>query len=202
MCASISNKNFNYKPAKSFITQNHLLILWKKKHREKICNTGNFISARMWPPCSTPTKFCSLSESNILAKKYTICFDTIYRQEVISKFVRHENAYEELHSTTEHFRKAKAFLGITLGEIILLFHPVHLELWNNACKCYLPKDKGLPYQSHRGTPEVLQQKSSRRCSSQCLGTCILRDGRPSTFGSKSLKGTVKYLPLRRLLYPS
>ena len=25
---------------KSFITQNHLLILWKKKHREKICNTG------------------------------------------------------------------------------------------------------------------------------------------------------------------
>ena len=40
MCASINNKNCNYKPAKSFITQNHPLILWKKKHREKICNTG------------------------------------------------------------------------------------------------------------------------------------------------------------------
>ena len=39
MCASISNKNCNYKPAKSFITQNHLLILWKK-HREKIHNAG------------------------------------------------------------------------------------------------------------------------------------------------------------------
>ena len=34
MCASISNKNNNYKPGKSFSTQNHLLILWKK-HREK-----------------------------------------------------------------------------------------------------------------------------------------------------------------------
>ena len=30
MCASINNKNCNYKPAKSFIVQNHLLILWKK----------------------------------------------------------------------------------------------------------------------------------------------------------------------------
>ena len=30
MCASINNKNCNYKPAKSFITQNHLLILWKQ----------------------------------------------------------------------------------------------------------------------------------------------------------------------------
>ena len=30
MCASINNKNFDYKPAKSFITKNHLLILWKK----------------------------------------------------------------------------------------------------------------------------------------------------------------------------
>ena len=36
---SINNKNCNYKPGKSFITQNHLLILWKK-HREKIYNTG------------------------------------------------------------------------------------------------------------------------------------------------------------------
>ena len=40
MCASINNNNCNYKPAKSFITQNYPLILWKKKHREKICNTG------------------------------------------------------------------------------------------------------------------------------------------------------------------
>ena len=40
MCASINNKNHNYKPGKSFITENHLLILWKKKHREKGCNTG------------------------------------------------------------------------------------------------------------------------------------------------------------------
>ena len=39
MCASINNKNHNYKLGKSFITQNHLLMLWKK-HREKGCNTG------------------------------------------------------------------------------------------------------------------------------------------------------------------
>ena len=30
MCAYINNKNHNYKPEKSFSTQNHLLILWKK----------------------------------------------------------------------------------------------------------------------------------------------------------------------------
>ena len=30
MCTSINNKNCNYKPGKSFITQNHLLVLWKK----------------------------------------------------------------------------------------------------------------------------------------------------------------------------
>ena len=30
MCASINNKKHNNKPGKSFSTQNHLLILWKK----------------------------------------------------------------------------------------------------------------------------------------------------------------------------
>ena len=40
VCASINNKNHNYKPGKSLITQNYLLILWKKKHREKGRNTG------------------------------------------------------------------------------------------------------------------------------------------------------------------
>ena len=39
MCASTSNKNHNYKPGKSFSTQNHLLI-YGKKHREKSRNTG------------------------------------------------------------------------------------------------------------------------------------------------------------------
>ena len=57
ICASINNKNCNYKPGKSYIYQNHLLFLWKKpgkkfvrqgKLREK---TGNLISAGMWPPC-------------------------------------------------------------------------------------------------------------------------------------------------------
>ena len=57
-CASINNKNHNYKPGKSFITQNYLLILWKKNTGKKVItqgklreNTGNFISAGMWPPC-------------------------------------------------------------------------------------------------------------------------------------------------------
>ena len=40
MCAFINNKNCSYKPGKSFTTQNHLLILWGKKHREKVRNTG------------------------------------------------------------------------------------------------------------------------------------------------------------------
>ena len=40
MCASISNKNFNCKPAKSFITQNHLLILWKKNTGKKFVTQG------------------------------------------------------------------------------------------------------------------------------------------------------------------
>ena len=39
MCASINDKNCNYKPCKSFITQNHLLILWKK-HRETFVTQG------------------------------------------------------------------------------------------------------------------------------------------------------------------
>ena len=39
VCASINNKNHNYKPGKSFITQNHLLILWKKT-QGKGHNTG------------------------------------------------------------------------------------------------------------------------------------------------------------------
>ena len=43
MCASINNKNHNYKPEKSFSTQNHLLILWKKKHREKGHNTEFYL---------------------------------------------------------------------------------------------------------------------------------------------------------------
>ena len=55
MCASINNKNFNYKPAKSFITQNHLLILWKKTQGKLRENTENFISAQMWTPCKTFT---------------------------------------------------------------------------------------------------------------------------------------------------
>ena len=57
MCASINDKNCNYRPCKSFITQNHLLI-YGKKHGKKFVtrgklgeNTGNFISAGMWPPC-------------------------------------------------------------------------------------------------------------------------------------------------------
>ena len=37
----INNKNCNYKPWKSFITQYHLLFFFEKKnHREKVCNTG------------------------------------------------------------------------------------------------------------------------------------------------------------------
>ena len=51
MCASINNKNCNYKPAKYFITQNHLLILWKKKtqgknssHRENSGKTQGILS--------------------------------------------------------------------------------------------------------------------------------------------------------------
>ena len=39
MCTSINDTNCNYKPCKSFIVQNHLLI-YGKKHREKIRNTG------------------------------------------------------------------------------------------------------------------------------------------------------------------
>ena len=38
MCASINNKNHNYKPEKSFSTQNHLW--YGKKHSEKGHNTG------------------------------------------------------------------------------------------------------------------------------------------------------------------
>ena len=57
MCASINNKNCNYKPAKSFITQNHLLSFLEKNTGKKFVtqgklreNTGNIISAWMWPP--------------------------------------------------------------------------------------------------------------------------------------------------------
>ena len=67
MCASINNKNCSCKPGKSFITQNHLLILWGKNTREKFVtqgkvreNTGNFISAGMWPPCQMITIFTSI----------------------------------------------------------------------------------------------------------------------------------------------
>ena len=58
MCASINDKNCNYKPYKSFIVQSHLLILWKKNTGKKFVtqgklreNTGNFISVGTWPPC-------------------------------------------------------------------------------------------------------------------------------------------------------
>ena len=40
MCTSINNKNCNYKPAKSFITQNHLIILWKKNTGKKFVTQG------------------------------------------------------------------------------------------------------------------------------------------------------------------
>ena len=40
MCASISNKNNNYKPGKSFSTQNHLLILWEKNTGKKVVTQG------------------------------------------------------------------------------------------------------------------------------------------------------------------
>ena len=36
MCAFINNKNHNYKPGKSFSTQNHLLILWKKTQGKRL----------------------------------------------------------------------------------------------------------------------------------------------------------------------
>ena len=57
MCISINNKNCNYKPAKSFITQNHLLILWKK-HREKIRNTGKTQGILSWLECGHPVSIC------------------------------------------------------------------------------------------------------------------------------------------------
>ena len=57
MCASINDKNCNFRPCKSFITQNHLLIYGKNTGKKFVAqgklreNTGNFISAGMWPPC-------------------------------------------------------------------------------------------------------------------------------------------------------
>ena len=39
MCASINNKT-NYRPGKSFITQNHLLILWEKNTWKKFVTQG------------------------------------------------------------------------------------------------------------------------------------------------------------------
>ena len=39
-CASINNKNHNYKPGKSFITQNYLLILWEKNTGKKVKTQG------------------------------------------------------------------------------------------------------------------------------------------------------------------
>ena len=64
MCASINNKNHSYKPGKSLITQKPSINFMEKntgkkvvtqgKHRE---NTGNFISAGMWPPCNNLPRF-------------------------------------------------------------------------------------------------------------------------------------------------
>ena len=73
-CASINNKNRNYKPGKSFSTQNHLLILSKKNTGENVItqgklreNTGNFMSAGMWPPC-TYLHIFSFSMENFMGK--------------------------------------------------------------------------------------------------------------------------------------
>ena len=57
VCASINNKNHNYKPGKSFSTQNHLLIFWKKSqgkrsyHRENSGKTQGILS---WLECGHP----------------------------------------------------------------------------------------------------------------------------------------------------
>ena len=40
MCASINDKNCNYKPYKSFIVQSHLLILWKKNTGKQFITQG------------------------------------------------------------------------------------------------------------------------------------------------------------------
>ena len=40
MCASLNDKKCNYKPYKSFIVQNHLLILWEKNTGKKFVTQG------------------------------------------------------------------------------------------------------------------------------------------------------------------
>ena len=57
MCASINDKNCNYRPYKSFITQNHLLI-YGKKHREKIRNTGKTQGILSRLECGHPGTSC------------------------------------------------------------------------------------------------------------------------------------------------
>ena len=57
MYASINNKNCNYKPGKSFITRNHLLFFWKKKHREKFCNSGKTQGILSRLECGHPENF-------------------------------------------------------------------------------------------------------------------------------------------------
>ena len=60
MCASINNKNCSCKPGIFFITQNHLLILWGKKHREKVHNTGKTQGILSRLECGHPG-WCSAS---------------------------------------------------------------------------------------------------------------------------------------------
>ena len=72
MCAFINDKNCNYRPCKSFITQNHLLI-YGKKHREKIHNTGKTQGILSWLECGHPA-FQSDNETNAFQSEvYHLC---------------------------------------------------------------------------------------------------------------------------------
>ena len=68
MCASINDKNCNYRPCKSFITQNHLLI-YGKKHRGKIRNTGKTQGILSLLECGHP-----VNASSFITHKFSCHF--------------------------------------------------------------------------------------------------------------------------------
>ena len=128
MCASINNKNFNYKHAKSFITQNHLLILRKKKHREKIHNTGktqgkhrefylcsnvntlqNFYNARDWIS-STETESHQYWKSNVTSFWKLKCHRVSW---IFNLFWAHQ------HSCSTHYTSRNSF---TMNKTESLLH--------------------------------------------------------------------------------
>ena len=70
MYASINNKNCIYKPGKSFITQNHLLFFGKKKHREKVHNTGTTQGILSRLECGHPDIFLFKAEDTDILRIY------------------------------------------------------------------------------------------------------------------------------------